>query len=83
MGVYERTAAVYRYIVRYKVENDGVSPSLRDLGDYIGVKSTSLVSYYLSLLEEAGLIVVDTRQARGIKLVGGQYIPPKGRAHVE
>jgi repressor LexA len=47
-------------------EQKGFSPSIRDIGESIGVKSTSLVDYYLNQLEEMGYIKRDKHISRSI-----------------
>lgn len=70
----DRARAVLRFIVSYKCAHDGNSPSLREIGDQIGVQSTSLLDYYLKELETAGYIRPRKLwQARQIHLVGGEY----------
>ncbi len=74
----ERHEAAYQFILAYKAEHDGNSPSMRQVGAAIGVESSSLMDYYLTGLEKAGLIIRPTNEARGIIVVGGQWVPPKG-----
>lgn len=72
-GLPIRAQKALEFIIRYKVENDGNSPNMREIGEAIGVKSTSLIDYYLRRLEEAGCI--RERQlwrSRQIQLVGGE-----------
>lgn len=43
------------YIAAYRGER-GYAPSIREIGQHIGVASTSQVNYYLNHLTAAGLI---------------------------
>ena len=67
-----RLKRIYQFIVEFKKQNDGLSPSMREIGQQLGVESTSLVSYYLKELEREGMIVLNPFNARGIRAVGGQ-----------
>jgi repressor LexA len=50
-------------------ETNGYSPSIRQIGDSIDVKSTSLVDYYLAQLQEMGLIEREDRISRSIRVL--------------
>jgi repressor LexA len=50
-----REKEVYDYICATKAEN-GYSPSVRDIRDSLGIKSTSTVHAYINKLEEKGYI---------------------------
>lgn len=66
---------IYRFIIEYKIANDGNSPTMREIGRHTGIRSTSLVTFYLTKLEQAGLIQQrDPATARAIRLVGGAYV---------
>jgi repressor LexA len=49
-------------------ESHGYSPSIRQIGDSIGVKSTSLVDYYLQQLTEMGYIQREQHVSRSIRI---------------
>lgn len=51
----ERESQVLNVIVDYIKEN-GYAPSVREIGEIIGLKSTSTVHTYLKVLEEKGYI---------------------------
>ncbi|MBN1249400.1 MAG: transcriptional repressor LexA [Anaerolineae bacterium] len=63
----ERQQKVLDCIAEY-VDEHGFPPTVREIGDAIGVNSTSLVSYYLKRLEERGLIVREPSMSRAIQL---------------
>ncbi|MGC9520397.1 MAG: transcriptional repressor LexA [Anaerolineae bacterium] len=63
----ERQQKVLACIEEY-VEDHGFPPTVREIGDAIGVNSTSLVSYYLKRLEEQGLITREPSMSRAIQL---------------
>ncbi len=74
----ERQQKVLACIEQY-VEEHGFPPTVREIGDAIGVNSTSLVSYYLKRLEEQGLISREPAMSRAIQLTtpSTQEIPLK------
>lgn len=63
----ERQRKVLNCIEGY-VSEHGFPPTVREIGDAIGVNSTSLVSYYLKRLEERGLISREPSMSRAIQL---------------
>lgn len=68
-----KSDAIYRYIVRYKAANDGLSPSVREMVRALGLSSTSVVIYHLDRLEKAGRIIRAGRYEAGIKIPGGEW----------
>ena len=76
--------AVYKFIVEHKVAHDGTSPSIREIGRECGIPSTSVVSYYLKVLEEDGkILLVGENAPRSIVVIGGKYIAPEGFEKVQ
>ena len=75
----ERTAEVYGYIVGYKANSGGDSPSRREILEALDISSLSMVNYYLDALHAAGLIRLrdaSERAARCIEVVGARWEPP-------
>lgn len=72
-----RRKAIYEFIVDYKQDHDGNSPTVREIGEMLGIESTSMVVYYLRQLEELDLILVGSARSRAIQVVGGQWLPPE------
>ena len=64
---------IYEFIVKYKTENDGLSPSMREIMGQ-GVSSTSVVDWHLKKLEQEGKI--SCNGVRGIKVIGGEWRSP-------
>ena len=58
---------IYEYI-RDCILNLGFSPTVREIGEELGIKSTSTVHYYLKELSEEGYIIKDSMKKRTIKL---------------
>ena len=46
---------IYDVIVHFRAEN-GYAPSVREIGEAVGLKSPSTVHFHLKKLEEQGLI---------------------------
>lgn len=59
---------VYEFLV--KRLQDGIPPSVREIGAAVGLKSTSSVQANLIALEEAGYIMRDPMLKRSIRIVG-------------
>jgi repressor LexA len=55
-------------------DQSGYSPSIRQIGDSIGVKSTSLIDYYLNQLQQMGIIERDQHVSRSIRVLNP--LPP-------
>ena len=64
----DRHRKIMRFLLKFQDES-GYSPSIRQIGEAIGVKSTSLVDYYLKQLEEMGKIERDAHVSRSIRLM--------------
>lgn len=65
----EKQREVFEYIKRIIGER-GVAPSVREIGQAVGLRSTSSVQYNLNALENAGYIVRDPNLKRTIRLTG-------------
>ncbi len=63
----ERKLAILRYIYRYQQEH-GTAPSVREIGEAMGLNSSSHSHRYLQQLEQAGLITRRPKVARSIRL---------------
>ena len=69
---------VYNYIVKYKIENDGISPGVRDLVIDGKFHTVGRVKRALRHLEARGLIRVDTsHRPHRIQVMGSKWVPPK------
>lgn len=64
----ERHRKILKFLEEYQ-EKNGFSPSIREIGDEIGVKSTSLIKYYLEQLEQMKFIERNDRVSRGIRIL--------------
>jgi len=63
----EKATKIYEYI-RDCIQNRNFSPTVREICETVGIRSTSTVHYYLKVLEEEGLILKDPLKKRTIKL---------------
>jgi len=68
LGLSERHRKIMEYLTKFQNSN-GYSPSIRQIGDSINVKSTSLVDYYLNQLQQMGYIDREDRISRSIRVV--------------
>ena len=64
---------VFGYIIQYKTDNDGLSPSYREICKELNIRSVSTVYYYIRKLEKQGKIAMG-KKASGIKVIGGRWI---------
>lgn len=64
---------MYDFIVKYKTEHDGNSPSIRKIMEASGISSSSVVYYHLQIMVGFGMI---ERHGHSINVIGGQWIPP-------
>jgi repressor LexA len=83
-----RRKHILDFIVRATEEN-GYPPTVRDIGEAVGLKSSSTVHFHLKALEKAGYIERDGCLTRAIRFTGGgkadgrrepmRYVPLVGR----
>lgn len=76
----EKQMSVYNYLK--KVMNGSIPPTVREICEATGIRSTSTVHAVLSALEENGYITRDSKTSRGIRLAGtadSSMVPLVGR----
>ena len=56
-------------IINYIEKNNGRSPTLREIGDVVGIRSLGHISYHLKGLEESYYIQRDNHKSRSIKVL--------------
>ena len=54
--------------INYTLKNDGYSPSVREIGEAVNLKSTSTVQYHLKKLEKKGVISKSEGKSRSLHL---------------
>lgn len=67
-GLSERHRKIMEFLIKFQNTN-GYSPSIRQIGDSINVKSTSLVDYYLNQLQEMGHIERADHISRSVRVL--------------
>lgn len=67
-GLSERHRKIMEFLGKFQNSN-GYPPSIRQIGDSINVKSTSLVDYYLNQLQEMGYIERENHISRSIRVL--------------
>lgn len=65
----ERQKHIYNFIVAYQTRN-GFPPSMREIGNDVGLSSTASVSYQLQALALMGYIERIGRGARNLRVTG-------------
>ena len=80
MKLTDRQKQVYDYLCDYSREH-GRTPKLREIADFLGIRSRGSVHRYVQALVQAGLIAIEPDRARGIRLLqepgpGNQYTLP-------
>lgn len=67
MALSERQQEMYKYIQRFTTDK-GRPPTIREIGQNVGISSTSVVNYNLNILEREGLISREKEVSRGLRL---------------
>jgi repressor LexA len=67
-GLSERQQRILGFIRDY-LSRRHFPPTIREIGESVGISSTSVVTYNLDALERKGLLVRDDEISRGIRLV--------------
>jgi repressor LexA len=65
----DRQREIYDYVTRY-VDDHGYPPTVREIGEAVGLASPSTVHAHLANLERAGLLRRDPTKPRALELVG-------------
>ncbi len=63
----DRQESILVYIIRYLRENK-IPPSIRNIGEAVGISSTSVVNYNLTKLQDMGLIDRTPEVSRGLSV---------------
>ena len=66
-------SSVYEFIVDF-ITSNGFSPSMREIANGTGIKSTATVHEHLFMLEQMGMIRTQGRKSRTISVVGYGFI---------
>src|SRR5215468_2528707 len=65
----ERQQQIWNYLVEY-VDRHGYPPTVREIGEEVGLASPSTVHAHLANLERAGLLRRDPTKPRALELLG-------------
>src|SRR3954453_6583150 len=65
----ERQQQIWNYLVEY-VDGHGYPPTVREIGEHVGLASPSTVHAHLANLERAGLLRRDPTKPRALELLG-------------
>ena len=78
----QRCEEIYAYITEYVAEN-GHSPTFREVGEAVGLRSSSTVSRYIHRLVDEGRITIDESKPRTLTAAAsGDALEPFGSASV-
>ena len=72
---------IYDFIISFSEQN-GYPPSVREIGEHVGLKSPSTVHFHLKGLEEAGLIAKAEGKTRAITVTGPHAEPERDQIPV-
>src|SRR5687768_7197176 len=77
----DRQQRILDFVEEYMNEH-GYPPSIREIGQAVGISSTSVVDYNLKALERSGRIRRDREVSRGLGLIGRVPAVPPGLVRV-
>ena len=63
----EKQRQIYDYIISFQRDH-GYPPSVREIGEHVGLKSPSTVHFHLKKLADAGVIEIGAGKGRAITL---------------
>ncbi len=75
----ERQQQIWNYLVEY-VDGHGYPPTVREIGEQVGLASPSTVHAHLANLERAGLLRRDPTKPRALELIGRERREPQEAA---
>ncbi|MBM7367692.1 repressor LexA [Gordonia hydrophobica] len=70
-------------VIRKSVRERGYPPSIREIGEAVGLTSTSSVAHQLRTLERRGLLKRDPHRPRAVNVRDEQRTPPAGGTGVD
>jgi repressor LexA len=72
----QRQQAIWEFLVDY-VDRHGYPPTVREIGEAVGLASPSTVHAHLANLERAGLLRRDPTKPRALELLGREVVRPR------
>src|SRR3954453_17423286 len=73
-----RQQEIWNYLVEY-VDAHGYPPTVREIGERVGLASPSTVHAHLANLERAGLLRRDPTKPRALELIGRERREPEAQ----
>ena len=73
-----RQQEIWNYLVEY-VDRHGYPPTVREIGEQVGLASPSTVHAHLANLERAGLLRRDPTKPRALELIGRERRQPESQ----
>src|SRR3981189_3412120 len=71
----DRQQQIWNFLVEY-VDSHGYPPTVREIGEEVGLASPSTVHAHLANLERAGLLKRDPTKPRALELIGREKAEP-------
>jgi repressor LexA len=81
-GLTDRQREIWNFVVDY-VDRWGYPPTVREIGEHVGLASPSTVHAHLANLERAGLLRRDPTKPRALELLGRRSTPTPAPARRE
>ena len=72
----DRQQEIWNFLVEY-VDRHGYPPTVREIGEHVGLASPSTVHAHLANLERAGLLRRDPTKPRALELIGRERREPE------
>ncbi len=69
--------------IRHSIEDRGYPPTLREIGEHMGIRSTNGVNDHLRALERKGYLTREDMKSRALKLVEDQAPPPANKLNAD
>jgi repressor LexA len=69
--------------IRRSIEDRGYPPTLREIGEHMGIRSTNGVNDHLRALERKGYLTREDMKSRALKLVEDQLAAPANKVGTE
>jgi len=69
--------------IRHSIEDRGYPPTLREIGEHMGIRSTNGVNDHLRALERKGYLTREDMKSRALKLVEDQDASPAPKLNSE
>jgi repressor LexA len=77
-----RQQEIWNYLVEY-VDSHGYPPTVREIGEQVGLASPSTVHAHLANLERAGLLRRDPTKPRALELIGRERAEAASERHAD